>query len=310
MKCFKAYGYHIWIRINILRVAIFMFFKLGLLFCFLFVGVAYGAEKTTPTILYSKESPYGLIEVVRDPDSGALDIYMGKNYNTIHSSILPDDATDLSYLQYEIFATAGFCFTKSLQKVLLLGLGGGSFLTYMNNYFSTTYIDAVDINPVMFEIIEKFRKFDARINKFICEDAFKYIENVKGSYDLIYCDVYADKPLTAEKYKDFFKKLKEHLDEGGVFVWNAYVPEISRVIVEDMFKNFQNVTATITEDGFNIVFICYQGPTKTKEDLEEAANHMQTQYNFRYALPDLMKKIRLISPGESKTWIMKFLTLG
>eukprot|EP01037_Dinobryon_pediforme_P017697 gene17697-17907_t len=52
------------------------------------------------------------------------------------------------------------------------------------------------------------------------------------------------------------------------------------------------------------------GHAKTKQDLEEAANDMQTQYNFRYALPDLLKETMLISPEENETWIMKFPVLS
>ena len=294
--------------IIILRVVVLMLFKLRLFFCFLFVGVAYCSDGMTPTILYSKESPNSLIEVIQVPGSDLLDVCENKDYNTKHSSILPGNPTHLS--QYETFATAGFCFSKNLKNILLLGVGGGEFLGYMNNYFLNTYVNAVDINPAMLEIIEKFRKIDTSRARFICEDAFKHIEKVRDSYDLIYFDVYPPKPLTAEKYKGFFENVKEHLNEGGVFVWNAYIPEITRAAVEDMFKNFKNVMAANTNDGANIVFICYQGHAKTKQDLEEAANDMQTQYNFRYALPDLLKETMLISPEENETWIMKFPVLS
>ncbi|MBY0281849.1 MAG: class I SAM-dependent methyltransferase [Alphaproteobacteria bacterium] len=235
---------------------------------------------------------------------------MSKDYDAVHSFILPGDPTYLESAQYQIFTTIGFCFAKNLKDVLLLGLGGGEFLSYLNNYFLNTHVDALDINPAMFEIIEKFRKINSNLNQFICDDAFKYVFKMKDSYDLIYCDVYSDKPFPSETYKGFFEKAREHLNEGGVFVWNAFIQEISRTIVERMFESFENIMAIATDDGSNIVFICYQGTKKSKENLEEAANNMQAQYNFRYALPDLMKKAVPISREDKAAWVMKFPVLG
>ena len=287
-----------------------MFYKAVLFSCFLLISVVCRSEETSPTVLYSKESPYGLIDVIKIPGSGELCVCENKDYDHAHSTIIPGDPMDLSDAQYEKFATAAFCFADNLKNVLLLGVGGGAFLDYVTHYLSDTHVDAVDINPVMFEIIEKFRKIDMNRARFICQDAFQYIADATNYYDLIYCDIYFSTPWMAKIYKGFFGRAKAHLNEGGVFVWNAYVPNIPQAVVEDMFENFKSVTAAIKDDGLNIVFICYQGAPKTKEDLEKIANDMQAKYNFRYALPDLLKETALVSPEESRTWIAKFPVLS
>ncbi len=284
-----------------------MFCKIGLLFCFLFIGAVYGDGKiATPTVLYSKQSPFGLIEVVTTWDPGVLNICENKDYSLTHSIIIQGDTTYLG-AAYEPFATASFCFVKNVENVLLLGLGGGEFLSYLINYFSSAHVDTVDINPAMIEIVKKFRKIDTgNLVKFICKDAFKHVANIKNYYDLIYCDIYFFKPSMIKEYENFFERVNSRLNEGGVFIWNAYIPFIPRIVVEDMFKNFKNVTATILNEGLSIVFICYQGPEKTKENLEKIANDMQAQYNFRYSLPDLLKKFVFISSVEREAWIAKF----
>jgi hypothetical protein len=93
---------------------------------------------------------------------------------------------------------------------------------------------------------------------------------------------------------------------GGVFIFNAYIPLVPRAVVKGIFENFENIAAAMTDDEGNIVLICYQGPAKTKENLEKIANDMQSKYGFHYALPDVLQKFEFILPANHETWITKF----
>jgi spermidine synthase len=188
-----------------------------------------------------------------------------------------------------------------------LGLGAGDFLSYMMKYFPDAKVDAVEINPVMIDIVKKFREKDmAKAPNYLREDGFKYVDKVTKKYDLIFCDMYLGKPSSSKKYNGLFKKIKNLLNEEGVFIWNAYFHFIPRVVAEDMLKNFENIVAAITTDGLNIVFICYQGPAKSKEELEKMAKDIQSKHNFRYSLTDQLQKFKLITPADHETWAAKF----
>jgi spermidine synthase len=276
-------------------------------FCFLAVSIVNVAQpNVVPAVLFSKKSPFGLVEIVTTSEPGILNICENGDYSLTHSIIVQGDSTYLG-AAYEPLATTSLCFVKDFKKILLLGLGAGEFLGYLLNYFLDVQVDAVEINPAMIEIVKKFRKIDSKNTvNFICEDAFKYVITINKNYDLIYCDVYFFKPSVAKEYKDFFEKVKKHLKDDGVFIWNAYLPFIPKIVVADMFKNFENVTAAITNEGLNVVFICYQGPEKNRESLEEIAKDMQSKYNFRYALPDQLQKFKSIVTADYDTWIAKF----
>jgi spermidine synthase len=278
-----------------------MLFKVGMCFYFLVVTTI---QSAAPTILYSKDSSFGLIEVVTTSTPGLLSVCEDKHYDIYQSMFMQGDPTYLG-LWYQPLATTCLCLVKNFEKVLLLGLGAGDFLSYMLKYFPKIQVDAVEINPVMIDIVRKFRDTKG-IVRLIKGDAFKYIADVKQSYDCIYCDIYFVKPFIAKEYKDFFERINSHLNSGGVFVFNAHIPFIPRVVVEDMFKNFENVVAAVANDGLNVVFICYQGRTKSKEDLEKIAKDMQSKYNFRYSLTDQLQKFKLITPADHETWAAKF----
>ncbi len=284
-----------------------MFCKVGIFLFFLVITVIHGAQQTdAPTILYSKQSPFGLIEVVATTEPGILKICENKVYNVIHSTFKQGDPTYLGLL-YAPLVTTSFCFSKDLEKVLLLGLGAGDFLSYMMKYFPKIDVDAVEINPVMIDIVKKFREEDMKkVPNYLCEDGFKYVDKIKKKYDLIFCDMYFGKPSISKNYKDLFKKLKSCLEEGGAFVFNAYIPFMPQSVIEDMFRSFENITAIVANDGSNIVFICYQGLAKSKEDLEKIAKNMQAKYNFRYSLTDQLQQLKLILPADHETWITKF----
>ncbi len=280
-----------------------MLFKVGMCFYFLVVATV---QSATPTILYSKQSPFGLIEVVATAEPGVLKICENRVYDAMHSIFKQGDPTYLGLL-YAPLVTTSFCFSQKLEKVLLLGLGAGDFLSYMMKYFPDAQVDAVEINPVMINIVKKFREKDmAKAPNYLCEDGFKYIDKATKKYDLIFCDMYFGKPTISKKYNGLFKKLKNLLNEEGVFIWNAYFNFIPRVVAEDMLKSFENIVAAITTDGLNIVFICYQGPAKSKEELEKIAKDIQSKYNFRYSLTDQLQKFKLITPADHETWAAKF----
>lgn len=278
-----------------------------LLSCLFFTTFLFGAQQTiVPNILYSQKSPFGLIEIAPSATPGFLAVYEGKDYSVCHSMFMQGDPTYLC-LDYVRLITTNFCFVRNLQKTLLLGLGAGNFLGYLISYFPDTQVDAVEINPVMIDIVKSFRGFGLNNNiNYFCEDGFKYIDKINKKYDLIFCDMYFAKPAVSKNYKNLFKKLKAHLSEEGVFVFNAYIPFMPRIVVENMFEIFNNIAAAVTNEGFNIIFIGYQGPVKTKQELQNIATQMQAQYNFRYALPDLVKKIVLIPLDQKSAWIEKF----
>lgn len=288
-----------------------MLFRVGIYVCFL-IGIAgYSAQPVSvPTILYSKQSRYGLIEVVATEQPGILKICENQIYDVIHSTFKEGDPTYLALL-YVPLSTISFCCAKTLKKVLLLGLGAGDFLSYMMRYFPNTEVDAVEINPVMIDIVQKFREKDMpKAPHYFCEDGFKYVDKIKKKYDLIFCDMYFGKPAISRNYKGLFEKLRGSLEEGGAFIFNAYIPFMPRAVIGDMLKCFDNSVAVITKDGANIVFICYQGPAKSKEDLEKIAKEMQSKYNFRYPLDEQTKQLKLISSTDHETWVTKFPDLG
>jgi spermidine synthase len=262
-----------------------------------------------PKVVYSKTSKFGLVEVITNNEPGLFNLCENKNYNLVHSTFSNNDFTLLSS-EYEQFATTSFCFTNDMQNVLLLGLGGGEFLGYLSHYFKSLKVDVVEINPAIISVVQEFRKLKPANTNFICSDAFKYLVDVDKKYDLIVSDIYFFKPNLSADYKNFFKRIKSKLNKGGVFVMNAFIPYIPKLVVKDLFANFAHVAALTTSMGYNVVFICYQEDLKssinTMDELMLVAVEMQNKYHFRYPLTELVTKVVSIRKEDALFWIDKF----
>lgn len=260
-------------------------------------------------VVYSKTSKFGLIDVIVRGEPGMFDVCENKNYNLSHSTFSNTDNT-LLIDEYEILTTASFLFNNSIKDVLLLGLGGGGFLGYLDNYWPNMTVDAVEINPAIMSVVREFRKLTPKNTKFICDDAFKYIANTDKKYDLIISDVYFFKPNLLDDYKDFFRRVKKKLNKGGIFVMNAFIPYIPKLVIKDLFANFENVAALVTTAGYNVVFICYTEDYKTSietmDELMVEAKEMQDKYQFRYSLTELVSKVVHITKEHTIEWINKF----
>ncbi|RJR28422.1 hypothetical protein C4564_05570 [Candidatus Microgenomates bacterium] len=116
-------------------------------------------------------------------------------------------------------------FQKNPQKILLLGLGGGSFIQLSKKYFPRASVLAVDIDPVIVDIGKKY--LDLCESKHVTiriEDAQKTVARLckqKQTFDLIFVDLYQgyQVPVFVEDAK-FLRSLAELKTKNGDLIFN------------------------------------------------------------------------------------------
>ncbi len=100
------------------------------------------------------------------------------------------------------------------QKVLLLGLAGGCNAQLINRYFPKAHITAVEIDPIMVELANKFFRLKKVKNiNIIIADALNYVNhlNIKDKFDIVMVDCFVGKTIPQKLSSvDFFQKLKNH----------------------------------------------------------------------------------------------------
>ena len=172
-------------------------------------------------IIYEGESLYNYLQVSETEDSVILSTNVAFGVQSIY---MKDGSLSGLYYEYALMAplfSEGATMDRETD-VLILGLGTGTFAKQMLRYFPHTTTDAVEIDQKIASLAGKY--FHLRP-----EEATVYINDGRtflstpdaGKYDLIMVDAFQDITVPFHMSTvEFFKKVKEHLNPGGVIVIN------------------------------------------------------------------------------------------
>lgn len=113
-------------------------------------------------------------------------------------------------------------YVLELNKVLLLGLGGGTIVKLLNQRFKPKEILAVELDPVIPRIAERFfdlKEDNLKITIGDAKEVNKDLIKKKEKFDLIGVDVYlGDKPMDNDV--EFYSDLKKLLSKNGYIIIN------------------------------------------------------------------------------------------
>ena len=187
---------------------------LALLFCAW--ATAATAQGSSSRIVHQASSPfYDSIFVVDEGDLRSLRFgsASGDRQSVIrlgHPEQLP-----MPYLRA---AAVGLAVPARVQRLLMIGLGGGAFANFSQSHIPGVYIDAVEIDPVVAKIAQEY--FAVSVGdklKLHVMDAAKFVQQPHQPYDYILLDAYdADDIPDALVTRTFFRGVRANLASGGV----------------------------------------------------------------------------------------------
>jgi spermidine synthase len=113
-----------------------------------------------------------------------------------------------------------------LQRILLLGVGGGAVIHLLRHYAQPRVIDAIDLNPVHLYVARRFFHVRPSQARLIEADGIAWLRNYRGpKYDMIIDDMYGEmdgEPSRAiELDHGWLSTLRRHLNPDGVMVLNT-----------------------------------------------------------------------------------------
>lgn len=114
---------------------------------------------------------------------------------------------------------------ESIQRVLVLGVGGGAVIHLLQRYIKPAEIIGIELNPVHIMLAKRYFGITNKLAHLVQADAVKWLDNYTGPpFDLIIEDLFGEKdgePMRAVKAnKVWFEKLNSHLTPEGVLVMN------------------------------------------------------------------------------------------
>ena len=211
-----ALAYFISARVKLLKVSVMVVFVI--VFSSL-ASVNSFAFWRNDANLYEDESIYNYLQVVEDD----VEIVLSTNVLFGVQSITKKDG-GLTGLYYD-YALAGPYMAGVAEKeefrVLILGMGSGTYATQCYHYFDNAVMTGVEIDKKIIDLA--YKRFglpqDERI-ACVEFDGRAYLRGA-GEYDLIMVDAYRDVTIPFQMSSaEFFGEVQEHLADDGVMIVN------------------------------------------------------------------------------------------
>ncbi len=176
-------------------------------------------------VIHSERSLYRNIIVEDKGDLRCLKFNEKRN-ETHQSCMLKSDPEKLVF-NYTKLLLASLLLTDNPERILIIGLGGGTMSNTLHQLYPQAYIDNVEIDPAVIKVARSYFSFfeNERIKAFD-KDGRIFVKRAnlkKHKYDLIILDAYngdyiPEHLLTAE----FLQESKALLTDDGVLAANTF----------------------------------------------------------------------------------------
>ena len=148
-----------------------------------------------------------------------------------HSQYHPERATTGGIWDL-LMLPAFFLPPHKIQRVLVLGVGGGAVIRQLQRYVEPEHIVGVELNPVHLEVARRFFGVDDKVAELHQAEAVEWLAQYDGPpFDMIIEDLFGEQngePVRAVKAdSNWCNALSRHLARDGVLVMNFIdIPEM------------------------------------------------------------------------------------
>jgi spermidine synthase len=184
------------------------------------LAVVIEPERDT-TVLYDEVNFYHRIRVLQK-DVADGDRMISLYLDTTFQGAQYEQSKQIPSI-YQRFWALSRIFSPHQERALFLGGGALVMPEAMIRSHPTIKVEVIEIDPQLIEVGRRFFRIDEYPQlTMIADDARRYLRLADKKYDLIFGDVYHGvRNVPAHLLtKEFFRLVKERLNEGGVFMMN------------------------------------------------------------------------------------------
>ncbi len=245
-------------------------------------------------IIFRSISDEGVIEIGQNQHTRSL--YFGNDAKQSCMDLFQPQRLVLSYTRAMM---ASLLFQPQPQKILVIGLGGGSIAKFLLQYYPDCSVDIVEIRADVVKIAHDYFKLpeDNRVQIFI-DDVSRFLRNKNGryqQYDLILIDAFNHDGVSESiKSFEFFEHCYERLGDRGVVatnLWNDkndHGREINQMM-ENIFNN-NVLNLPVPDRGNVIVFTAKDKHTLLLPKTSSIANDLEQIQGLEFK--DFLRQIK------------------
>jgi spermidine synthase len=257
------------------------------------------------SLLYQGQTLSGLTKVTQDHD-GIRTLRFGKQ-GTRQSVVKPGDLNYLG-LPYASSAMIGLAFTQYVERILVIGVGGGSIPMFLRQHYPSAHIDVVDIDPQIIVLAKQyFNLVEDGLLHAHAQDGRAFIENNQAPYDLIFLDAYTASGIPNHlATQEFLLALKKSLKTSGAIIANMWSTPKLNPLYKSMLRTYQEVftevyTLRVRTAGNKIVIALPKFRGTSLNSITKYAQEISAQIPLPFDLSDLLKLglVKLIDLQDS-----------
>lgn len=188
--------------------------------------VAAGAALAAPEVIYNKRSLYRNITVTDDGEKICMQ-FTSRGYYSSQQSCQYKERPDELVFDYARLSFVGLLAHPQPDRVLIVGLGGGSIPTAFHQLFPEAQIDVVEIDPAVVDVARRFFHFKEGENMDVTvKDARVFVKQAGifgRKYDYIVLDAFNGDYIPEHLMtKEWLEECKRILADDGVLIANTF----------------------------------------------------------------------------------------
>ncbi|WP_037588571.1 polyamine aminopropyltransferase [Stenoxybacter acetivorans] len=220
---------------------------------------------------------------------------------TIQSSMNLDNPSEL-VLSYSRAMMAWLLFIDDMpHHITQIGLGGGSFARWIDEYLPQTKQTIVEINPQVINVAKSLFElpYESKQFEIIEDDGAEYIKILHGNTDIVLVDGFDGEQIINDLVSEsFFADCRHALRDNGIFVTNWWQGDKRYPIFMDRLRRvFDNrVIAVPAETHGNAAVLAFQtAPAQLAwNKLKKRARECAEQFHLNF--PAMLSAIKAQHP--------------
>jgi spermidine synthase len=227
-----------------------------------------GPLRSDPGLIYSQESLYNYIQVVRDGDT--YNLVLNEGAGSVHSKYSPNRVLfgPSWYADYVLtFPYLNSDFKPSQVKRLgIIGLAAGTVARQFTTVYGPIPVDGAEIDPAIVDVGRKyFGMTESNLNVYL-GDGRTFLRTSNETYDVVVVDAF-QQPYMPFHFttREFYEEVKAHLSPTGVVSITSghgctdY--RLVQALVNTLSQVFPSVYTLDVPNSFSTVVVASMSPT-------------------------------------------------
>lgn len=265
-----------------------------LLYVSIFASAASAADSRRK-IVHTEPSAFGIIYVVDEGDERHLRFGSPDGIDQTVISLTDPDEVPVEYVRDAFIVLA---LVPRVDRLLMIGLGGGAVTTRLRRAGHPMAIDVAEVSPEVASVAKRFFgvREDERLRIHIADGRKFVAQAPPARYDVIFIDAYGGDDIPEHlATSEFFREVAGKLTPRGVVMMNVAVagPVLEQRIATELGEAFTTVACLRTPRDDNLLLFGARHELPARDVVLRRAKEVQRTLKLGWPLDTAVARLEL-----------------